>query len=449
MPTIKVKCTRDKNRIQDFDFEDYIFGVVASEIGNAPLEACKAQAVAARTTALPYLINNKIISDTSVQAFRAERVDASKYPNAKAGTEQTSGEALYFNGVLLSPCSFSASNGGRTTSSEERWGGYRSYLIEQEDPYDYAVTHGKKTGHGVGMSQEGAKEMARQGFSYQDILSFYYPNTKVLRGAEEAMATNTVKASYQVEKFKYMADKKWKYVAGGAKAGEVDCSGAFTYWYKQADSYMYHGSNSMWRKYSAVVGKIGEIDLVPGMAVYKIRDWKSSESGNPWYKTEPGDVYHVGLYIGNDQVVEAKGTRYGVVYSKLKEWTHASRLKYTEYDLDENGETAKQVFPAMGVVVTESGKLNVRKKPNTTSTVLDRIPKGDMVTLTGYEDGWYSLEYNGHNGYVSSEYICVSSEAPAKAYVITFMVANEAMLEELAERLSEMGIVPEVREAGD
>lgn len=113
-----------------------------------------------------------------------------------------------------------------------------------------------------------------------------------------------------------MADNKWKYVAGGAKAGEVDCSGAFTYWYKQAGSYMYHGSNSMWRKYSTEVGKIGEIDLVPGMAVYKIRDWKSDQSENPWYQTEPGDVYHVGLYIGGDQVVEAKGTRYGVVYSK-------------------------------------------------------------------------------------------------------------------------------------
>lgn len=113
-----------------------------------------------------------------------------------------------------------------------------------------------------------------------------------------------------------MADKKWKYVAGGAKAGEVDCSGAFTYWYKQDGSYMYHGSNTMWRNYTTQTGKIGEIDLVPGMAVFKVRDWKSTESGNNWYETDPGDVYHVGLYIGGNQVVEAKGTRYGVVYSK-------------------------------------------------------------------------------------------------------------------------------------
>lgn len=32
----------DKDTIIDIDIEDYVAGVVASEIGNAPLEACKA-----------------------------------------------------------------------------------------------------------------------------------------------------------------------------------------------------------------------------------------------------------------------------------------------------------------------------------------------------------------------------------------------------------------------
>lgn len=178
------------------DFEEYIFGVVASEIGNAPLEACKAQAVAARTTALPYLSYDKLIPDTGVQAFRLDRSNANKYPNAKVAVDSTAGEILYYGGKPISPCSFSASNGGKTTSSKDRWGGHRAYLIEQEDPYDFSVTKGKKTGHGVGMSQEGAKEMARQGFTYRDILSFYYPNTEVMKEVEEVMGYKTVKASY-------------------------------------------------------------------------------------------------------------------------------------------------------------------------------------------------------------------------------------------------------------
>lgn len=53
---------------------------------------------------------------------------------------------------------------------------------------DFTVTHNagqftftvKGYGHGVGMSQTGAEGMARQGATYRDILSWYYPGTKIL-----------------------------------------------------------------------------------------------------------------------------------------------------------------------------------------------------------------------------------------------------------------------------
>lgn len=41
------------------------------------------------------------------------------------------------------------------------------------------VFKGSGNGHNVGMSQNGAKAMARQGFGYQDILTFYYMGTNV------------------------------------------------------------------------------------------------------------------------------------------------------------------------------------------------------------------------------------------------------------------------------
>ena len=34
-------------------------------------------------------------------------------------------------------------------------------------------------GHGVGMSQTGANEMAREGYTYDEILTHYYPGTEV------------------------------------------------------------------------------------------------------------------------------------------------------------------------------------------------------------------------------------------------------------------------------
>ena len=94
-----------------------------------------------------------------------------------------------------------------------------------------------------------------------------------------------------------MADNGWKYVADAARHGEVDCSGAFTYWYKQAGSYMYHGSNTMWRKYTTERGEIGEIELIPGMAVYK---WRNDGKEPERYKADGlGNFYHVGCYIGD------------------------------------------------------------------------------------------------------------------------------------------------------
>jgi stage II sporulation protein D len=49
---------------------------------------------------------------------------------------------------------------------------------------DNILFSGKGYGHGVGMSQEGAIEMARQGYSASDILRFYYYNVRVTEMSE-------------------------------------------------------------------------------------------------------------------------------------------------------------------------------------------------------------------------------------------------------------------------
>lgn len=43
---------------------------------------------------------------------------------------------------------------------------------------DFTIS-GKGYGHGIGMSQYGAKARAESGDSYSSILSFYYPGTKL------------------------------------------------------------------------------------------------------------------------------------------------------------------------------------------------------------------------------------------------------------------------------
>ncbi|WP_258000369.1 SpoIID/LytB domain-containing protein [Bacillus sp. Marseille-P3661] len=57
---------------------------------------------------------------------------------------------------------------------------FKSYLISsfENNPTSYTVS-GKGHGHGVGMSQWGANEMAEKGKSYKQIIQHYYPGTEV------------------------------------------------------------------------------------------------------------------------------------------------------------------------------------------------------------------------------------------------------------------------------
>ena len=265
MMQILVRLTREENAeyynlpldsLVEMDLETYVFGVVASEISNTHLEACKAQAVAARTKAVAHILKGKPISDSSstAQAFRASRLSDILYPTARAGSKATAGEVLHWNGQVIDTCAYSASNGGRTTSSEERWGGHRAYLTEQGDPWDMEATGGKKTGHGVGMSQAGAKWAALHGFVYTDILSFYFPGTQLVDAykQEDSMTNQDLIAEFQ----KMIG---WKYEWGAARTGTVDCSGAFVFAMKKYGLSIYHGSNTIWRSYLTEQGTMGAI----------------------------------------------------------------------------------------------------------------------------------------------------------------------------------------------
>lgn len=190
-------------------FEQYVAAVVASEVGNTLLEACKAQAVADRTFAVfKGVLDGKPISDSSAtdQAYRANRYDYGLYPNAVRGAESTEGQILTWNGKPIVAV-YSASNGGHTVSSLERWGSERPYLIAQDDPWDDSTI---RTGHGVGMSQRGAKAMAKAGKTYKEILSFYYPGTEIetIYEGGDAMVT----AEQFIEKVRIPLNEKWGYI---------------------------------------------------------------------------------------------------------------------------------------------------------------------------------------------------------------------------------------------
>ena len=106
----------------------------------------------------------------------------------------------------------------------------------------------------------------------------------------------------------------------------ADCSGLFTWAFKQLGGTMYHGSNTMWDKWCTSKGELkdGKRDdgkeLLPGTAVFTYNKTKKRRG-------------HVGLYIGGGYVIEAAGTIQGVIRSKItnSKWVEWGELKGVDY----------------------------------------------------------------------------------------------------------------------
>ena len=105
--------------------------------------------------------------------------------------------------------------------------------------------------------------------------------------------------------------------------GAADCVGLIKgYGWLDAETLELHygtngmpdvGANQMYYN-AAVSGTIDTIPDTPGLAV--------------WHDG------HIGVYIGSGEVIEAMGTKYGVVKTQLegRGWTHWLQVPYISYD---------------------------------------------------------------------------------------------------------------------
>ncbi|MDF2675229.1 MAG: SpoIID/LytB domain protein [Clostridiales bacterium] len=253
------------------DIENYLKGVVPYEMSEYyPLEALKAQAVAARNYALIKIGTKASLGydfDDTV-SFQVYGGYNPNYVNTIKAVDDTRGMVLLNNSVLVETL-YSASHGGYTEASENVWGNYTDYLRSKPDAFEnelwpngdiflssqqigdilkikgylkfedsfvkidiasitrfessrinslpiiykdeagaeltkyitkdsartflslpssmYSVVYneltgmytfsGKGYGHGLGMSQIGAKNRAQAGQAFEEILKFYYDGT--------------------------------------------------------------------------------------------------------------------------------------------------------------------------------------------------------------------------------------------------------------------------------
>ena len=167
--------------INELPLEDYLKGVVPAEMPSKwNSEALKAQAIAARSYAVATRNAGKhssegydLVDTTSDQAYGGASIE--KATTTKA-VEATKGIVLVQESRGVLPTYYHASSGGQT----KVWNSDSSFL-HSVPAVDGDV---KKNGHGVGMSQHGAKNLAEHGWNAYQILNYFYKDFKFAKLSE-------------------------------------------------------------------------------------------------------------------------------------------------------------------------------------------------------------------------------------------------------------------------
>ncbi len=131
------------------DLEEYLYGVVPYEMSDSfPLEALKAQAIAARTYALKRRADRggrdyDVVDTTADQVFMGFDPE---YVNAIAAVDATKGICGTYLGEYAT-CYYTASNGGQTAMAHDILGTSQNdgYLAIVDDPYDVENPYSKVT----------------------------------------------------------------------------------------------------------------------------------------------------------------------------------------------------------------------------------------------------------------------------------------------------------------
>jgi stage II sporulation protein D len=114
-------------------------------------------------------------------------------------SESGRAQRLKLSGGADGNAQISASTFRFAVDRELGWNKIRSDLYDVRNAGEQIVFSGRGSGHGVGMCQAGAEEMAREGKNYREILSFYYPGTQLGATATAEGAKWQKRSSERVE----------------------------------------------------------------------------------------------------------------------------------------------------------------------------------------------------------------------------------------------------------
>ncbi len=189
----------------------------------------------------------------------------------------------------------------------------------------------------------------------------------------------------------------------------TDCSGLIRWALYQLGEQIVHHARYQYTDWCASKGLLKNglredgTRPLPGSAVFL----KGSEA----------HIHHVGVYVGGDTVIEAKGTIYGVVTSHLNHWDHWGELKMIDYSNAESLEDDKPINNdsdddakagtiIKAVVDNPQTWLKVRANASDSAPVRFKVKKGSIVdVLDAGEPDWWQIRYGGQIGWAYAKYL--------------------------------------------
>ena len=129
------------------------------------------------------------------------------------------------------------------------------------------------------------------------------------------------------------------------------------------------------------------------------------------------------LYSGSSvNIIGESGSWYKITYNSSTAYVHKDYItenkpssgsdnnSSTSNDSVSNGNSSSsEVMNETGVVVNVSSNLRVRKEASSSSLVLGYLLNNQTVTIIGKEGNWYKINFNGSTGYVSADYVKITT----------------------------------------
>ena len=369
--------------------EDYMLGVLPYEMDNSfPLEALKAQAVAARTYALKKMsvqaATYDVVDTTSDQVYNGTPSGNARCAQA---VQETSGIVGTVGGEYMASY-YTASNGGQTESVKNAWGsGSYSYLQVKDDPYD--LRNGASIAKSVTFYRNGTTSVSA-------LTELLRTEAAMLVGAGNVEIASINGVTLAEPKYGEPSRVYKKVLVNLTLSGYGDVSVALDY-FSQVE-----GLCSM----SINVLKNETLTVTEAVGGYKLT---ARRFGHGVGMSQRGAQQMANEGFAYDQILEfyypgLTRTRYTMTRTLL------SSIDGTPSAPETPEEPIADAKPAVVTLKNPLDSLNLRQQPTTASSVLARMPHGTQVNLISREGEWSRVQYGTLTGYVMTSYLVVQED---------------------------------------